>query len=199
MIPNNFGYFEAQLFWYHRYKINPLTHYWRHVKKRWTIYALIGLIFGVFDWFFLDWLANGLGPNLGENPIIFIPIILGLNYGIWLVPIIPVTLYETRQAKTIKTPIFAGALTWSCAILSYYSYYAILFSLGRLPHMDYFNILNQDFQKVRAIYWRWFNGIILFQILEWIPIGVIGGGLIGSIIWCLYQKRNQSNLKYENK
>lgn len=79
--------------------------------KRWFVYILIGLVFGVVDWFFVDWLSRGLGPNLGDNPFIIIPIIIGLNYGIWLVPIIPVVIYETRQADRIKGPILAGILT----------------------------------------------------------------------------------------
>jgi hypothetical protein len=164
------------------------------VLKRWYVYALIGLIFGIFDWFFLDWLAKDIGPNLGENSIIVTPIILGLNYGIWLLPIIPVTIYESRLAKTIKNPIFAGMLTWSSAILSYYVFYAILLSLGRLPRLDHFNVFNQDFPEVRATYWRWFNSLILFQMFEWIPIAVVGGGLIGAVVWCITNKINNRNI-----
>ena len=87
--------------------------------KRWHLYVLIGLAFGVFDWFFLQWLSKGFGPNLGENPFIVIPIIIGLNYGIWLVPIIPIVIYETLGAKSIKSPILAAILTWCCALFSY--------------------------------------------------------------------------------
>lgn len=162
--------------------------------KRWYLYALIGLIFGIFDWFFLDWLAKDLGPSLGENPFIVIPIMLGLNYGIWLVPLIPVCFYEARQAKSIKGPAFAGMLTWSSAILSYYAYYAILLSLSRLPHLEYFNIFSQEFREVRAIFWRWFNRIILLQLIEWIPIAVIGGGLIGAVVWWITNKINHRNI-----
>ena len=162
--------------------------------KRWYRYALIGVIFGIFDWFFLDWLAKDLGPSLGENQIIVIPIMLGLNCGIWLVPIISVTIYESRLAKTIKKPIFAGMLTWRFTIFSYYVYCAILFSLGRLPKLGYFNILSQEFKEVRAIYWRWFNGIILIQLIEWIPIAIIGSGLIGAVIWWISHKGKERNL-----
>jgi hypothetical protein len=98
--------------------------------KRWHYYVLIGLVFGIFDWFYLDWLSRGLGPNLGENPFIVIPIIIGLNYGIWLVPVIPVVIYETQKADTIKGPILAAIITWSCALFSYYFYYAMLLVVG---------------------------------------------------------------------
>ncbi|MDF1520483.1 MAG: hypothetical protein RQ728_00335 [Brevefilum sp.] len=166
--------------------------------KRWYLYALIGLIFGIFDWFYLDWLARGLSPNLGENPFIVIPIILGLNYGIWLVPIIPVTLYEANRAKTIKSPIFAGILTWSCAILSYYIFYAFLLSLGRLPNLEHLNIFGQNFENVRPEYWRMFNRIILFQFLEWTPIAVIGGGVAGAIAWWVIRRFKHPKSKFTN-
>jgi hypothetical protein len=46
---------------------------------------LIGLIFGIIDWFYLDWLAHISWGNLGQT-ILVVPIILAMNYGIWLVP-----------------------------------------------------------------------------------------------------------------
>ena len=133
-----------------------------------------------------------------HKSFIVIPIILGLNYCIWLVPIIPVTLYEARRANTIKNPIFAGILTWSCAILSYYAYYAMLLSLGRLPHLEHLNVFGQDFQSLQTEYWRIFKRIILFQFLEWIPIAVIGGRLTGAIIWWILQRLIRKKHKFIN-
>ncbi|MFA7406874.1 MAG: hypothetical protein WCY93_03415 [Anaerolineaceae bacterium] len=40
--------------------------------KRRYYYALIGLVFGVMDWFYPGWLSCGFGPNLGENPFMVI-------------------------------------------------------------------------------------------------------------------------------
>jgi len=62
-----------------------------------------------------------------------VPIILAMNYGIWLVPLIPVVNYEAKNTQKIVNPMLAGMLTWSFAIFSYYAYYAILLSLGKLP------------------------------------------------------------------
>jgi len=158
-------------------------------NRRWYLYGLIGLIFGMIDWFYLDWLAFGLGQNLPENPIIVIPIIVGLNYGIWLVPIIPVTIYESQRADSIKGPIKAGILTWVCALLSYYAFYAVLFSLGKLPNLEWFNIFGARFDGFWWQYWQWIRRIILLQLLEWLPIGLIGGGTIGSLAWWTTRKR----------
>ena len=88
-------------------------------KLRFLFYAIIGLIFGVIDWFYLDWLAHSSWGSLGKS-ILVIPIIILMNYGIWLVPIVPVVIYEARHAERIITPMLAGMLTWSCAIFSYY-------------------------------------------------------------------------------
>ncbi len=165
--------------------------------KRWYFYGLIGLVFGIFDWFFIKWLSQGLGPNLGENPIIIIPIILTLNYGIWLLPIIPVVIYETRHAAKIKGPILAGIFTWCCAIFSYYVYYGTLLSLGKLIHMEKLNLFGPRYDGFWGDYWHMFKRIILSQFLEWIPIAVIGGGITGAIAWWIFHKRPQEENEYQ--
>ena len=156
--------------------------------KRWHYYILIGLVFGVFDWFYLDWLSSGLGPNLGENPLIIIPIIIALNYGIWLVPIIPVAFYETKKTDHIKGPILAGILTWCCALFSYYAYYAILLSLGRLPNLAHLNLFAERYDGFWGEYGRMFIRIIFWQFIEWIPIAVIGSSIIGAFFWWVIKK-----------
>ncbi len=163
--------------------------------KRWQVYVLIGLVFGVLDWFYLDWLSRGLGPNLGENPFIVIPIIIGMNYGIWLVPIIPVVIYEARRAEHIKSVMLTGILTWCCALCSYYTYYAILLSLGKLPNLAHLNLFGGRYAGFWRDYWAMFKRVILFQLLEWIPIAVIGGGVVAALAWWLTKKRR---LKPEN-
>jgi len=161
--------------------------------KRWHYYALIGLIFGILDWFYLDWLARGVGPNLGENPLIVIPIIIAMNYGIWLIPIIPVTIFEARKSADIRRTGLAGILTWCCAIFSYYVYYWILLSMGKLVHLEHLNIFGERYDGFWSEYGQMFWRIILAQFLEWLPIAVIGGGLVGVIAWRLFHKRINDN------
>lgn len=161
--------------------------------KRWHVYILIGLIFGIIDWFYLDWLSRGLGPNLGENPFIVIPIIIGLNYGIWLVPIIPVVIYESRKADTVKGPILAGVLTWCCALFSYYTYYAVLLSLGKLPNLAHLNIFGVRYEGFWSEFGRMYMRVILLQFLEWLPVAVIGGSIIAVFFWWLTGRRKKQN------
>lgn len=46
-----------------------------------------------------------------------------MNYGIWLVPLVPAVIFESRKADRIVAPILTGVLIWSSAILSYYLFY----------------------------------------------------------------------------
>jgi hypothetical protein len=156
-------------------------------RRRTALYALLGLVFGVIDWFYLDWLANAwsgatIAPALG------IPLVLVMNYGVWLVPIVPVVLYESRRSEQMLAPMLAGALTWSMAMVSYYSYYAILLSLGRLMHLDHLNVIGPKPEEFWPEYWRMFNRIILSQYLEWTAIAVVGGAVTGAAVFWLSRR-----------
>jgi hypothetical protein len=159
-------------------------------KRRFWLYALIGLIFGIIDWFYLDWLAHISWGSLGDS-ILVVPIIIVMNYGIWLVPIIPVAIYETRHAEKIVSPMRAGTLTWSCAIFSYYAYYAILLSLGKLVHLEHLKIFGDKDETFWYYYWQMFKGIILGQFFEWIIVAVVGGAILGALVFWFFHKKSQ--------
>ena len=156
-------------------------------KHNFFLYALIGLIFGVIDWLYLNWLAHISWGSLGES-ILVLPVIIGMNYGIWLVPILPVVIYEARHADRIIHPMLAGMLTWSCAIFSYYTYYAILLSLGKLIHFEHLNIFGEKYETFWYEYWQMFKGIILGQFFEWLIIALICGAIIGALTFRFLRK-----------
>jgi hypothetical protein len=162
---------------------------------RWTLYTLIGLGFGVIDWYYLDWLAFDFGRSLTLSPILGIIVLVALNYGIWLVPIIPVVIVESRKATKIKGPVLAGILTWCAAILSYYIYYGILLSLGKLPNMAYLNVFSRKYDGFWLDYWRKLKYLILAQVLEWLPIAIIGGAVLGALAWWIFHRRRKSALE----
>jgi len=162
---------------------------------RFPLYAVIGLIFGIVDWFYLNWLAHISWGSLGVS-ILVLPIIIGMNYGIWLVPIIPVVIYESRHTLKIWNPMLAGMLTWSCAIFSYYFYYSALLSFGKLIHLEQFNIFDDKAETFWYYYWQMFKGIILGQFFEWIIIAVIGGAIIGALsFWFIRRNRKDMMMK----
>jgi hypothetical protein len=112
-----------------------------------------------------------------------IPVMILMNYGIWLVPLVPAVIFESRKADRIVTPILTGVLIWSSAILSYYLFYWTLLSLGKLPNLEYLRIFGTHPGNFWVDYWRKVKNLILGQFLEWIPITIIGGAIIGALAW----------------
>ncbi len=161
---------------------------------RFFLYVLIGLFFGIIDWFYLNWLAHISWGRLGDSFFI-IPIIILMNYGIWLIPIIPVVIYEAKIVQKIIFPALAGMLTWMSAIFSYYVYYGILLSLGKLVHLEHLNIFGDKYDAFWYEYWQMFKGIILGQFFEWIIIAIIGGGVIGALAFAIFHKKVNTELR----
>ena len=141
----------------------------------------------MIDWFYLDWLAHLSWGSLGESRLV-VPIIIGMNFGIWLVPIIPMEIYESRVAEKNIYSMFAGILTWSCAIFSYYVYYAIMLSKGILFNLEHLNVFGDKYATFWPEYWQMFNRIILSQFFEWIIIAIIGGAITGALTFWFFHK-----------
>lgn len=157
-------------------------------RRRILFYAAIGLIFGVLDWFYLDWLAHLSWGSLGQS-VVVVPIILILNYGIWLVPVIPIAIYEARRAQRITSPIAASVITWLCAMVGYYGFYALQLSLGKLPSYEHLNIFGEKYPGFWLDFSRIFNRVILSQFLEWTLIAIVCGSILGAIIFKLFRQK----------
>lgn len=148
------------------------------MKKRLLTYCLIGLIFGVLDWYYLNLLANFPWGSLGEK-LIIVPIIILLNFGIWLVPVLAIVIHEIYSSKSVRLSTLSGIVTWGFSILGYYTYYTVLLSFWGLPHMEHMLVTKEH----PATFWQdWFETfqvVILNQFLEWIPVAIVGGGVLG--------------------
>jgi hypothetical protein len=76
---------------------------------------VIGILFDVFDFFYQELMHVYIASSIARIILIF---------GIWLVPAIPVILYEARFTESRWKASLACVLTWSAAIVSYYLYTA---------------------------------------------------------------------------
>ena len=156
------------------------------MKKRWLLYSLIGLAFGLIDWYYLDLLAHFPWGSLGQSPLV-IPIIIAMNYGIWLVPVVPIAIYETRQSKSTACSAAASVVVWGSAIFSYYAFYTALLAIWGLPQMDYLLIFGEHSPTFWQDWAKVFQKLILNQFIEWIIVAIIGGSITGLITSRLYQ------------
>ena len=170
------------------------------MRNRWIIYVAIGICFGILDWYFLDLLASlnqvqFLNENLPSFVQVLIVILLvSMNYGIWLIPVIPVAIYEMKRSHSIRKAALAAILIWSTAIFSYYTYYAILLVFFGLPNLEFMLFSNHQTVSYWADWWPPFKRVILDQFVEWIGIALIGGGIVGSMSAFIFKSLSK-NLK----
>ena len=176
--------------------------------KRWIIYILIGLVFGIIDWYFIDLLAY-LSQTQRLNAFflersefirqLYVIVLIVLNYGIWLVPAIPIAIIEMKRSGRLWKATLAAVLVWSMALLSYYAYYAFLLMFVGLPNFDFMLFKNRLAATYWADWWPPFKRVIVDQFFEWLLVGLAGGTIIGVISAYLYsispKKREALKLK----
>ena len=151
------------------------------MKKRWFVYALIGIAFGIFDFYYQIFIYNfsyqQVFPGFG---ISFIRAILVL--AIWLVPIIPIILHEVKISASTWLSALASALTWSAAIIGYYltnAFQLAIIGVSARPEMHISNRNDPYFWTN----WRFvFLETLVADNLEWIVVAVIGGSVIGLLL-----------------
>lgn len=158
--------------------------------KRLLVYALVGLVFGIIDWYYLDLLAHFPWGDLGNNPIV-VPIIIALNFGIWLVPVLPVTYHESQQSGSVLRSAASGAMVWSASMISYYTWYTLLLLFWGLPNLDHLLFARRN----QPGYWQdlgsMFKRVIQDQFIDWLPIAIIGGSLVGLVVWRITMRKKQ--------
>ena len=145
-------------------------------KKRWLVYALVGILFGIFDFYFqqIDFGASSLARVLAI-------------FGIWLVPLVPIALYEARISRSILKPALASIFTWSIAIIAYYLYLLVgLVFIGQASRPEMHISSTSD-----PYYWENLQSVFLGDIgggiVEWIGLAIVGGGILGSLIGFAYK------------
>lgn len=156
-------------------------------RKRWLLYGLIGVLFGLFDFYFQQ-IAQSDSSLVVRVIIIF---------GIWLVPLVPIALYEAKRSRSELKTAFACAFTWSIAIVAYYLYMVVeLIAMAKdtRPELHFSN--SHD-----PYYWSNLGQVLgndmVGGILEWIPLALVGGGLLGLSIGFLYKTATKRKISKE--
>ncbi len=157
------------------------------MKKRWLVYALIGILFGVFDFYYqiflyntFDQLSSGFGTNFVRSIFVL---------GIWLVPIVPIILYESKKSNSSWLPALASALTWSIAVVVYYLTNAFQLAIIGVPSRPEMHISNRN----DAFFWKnwidvFINDLVLNN-LEWMVVALFGGTVMGLLLNFILRNR----------
>lgn len=155
------------------------------MRKRWFVYAFIGTVFGVFDFYYQISIYNifdvqGIsGP--GMTLVRSIPVL-----GIWLVPVIPVILHEARFSRSSWLSALTSALTWSAAMVGYYLTNAFQLAVIGVSSRQEMHISNFN----DPYFWANWRGVFLEALvadnLGWMVVAVTGGSVIGFALSFVY-------------
>lgn len=157
------------------------------MKKRWLIYILIGVLFGVFDFYYQEFTQGIITSTI----MWFV-----VAWSVWLIPVIPIVLYEAKISKSVVRSIFANILVWSVSVISYYMYIPIkLVLIGQSTMLDFYiyNYKSQFYwSNLKSLIW----GLISEDAPEWLVVAILGGLIVGFVISFSYLRlRKLSNIK----
>lgn len=157
------------------------------MKRRWVIYLIVGIVFGVVDFFYQGFLSNfrqqqAFTPSL-EGEIAWLVLIIG----IWLLPIFPIVLYEARISRSRLRSALASLSTWCASIVFYYLTNAAQLAFLGVPGRPELHISNRSapffWENWASVFWQ---DIILGGITEWIMVAVVGGFIVGFLVSFFY-------------
>ncbi|WP_226351554.1 hypothetical protein [Pseudonocardia sp. ICBG601] len=151
-------------------------------RRRWLYYLLVGLCFGVVDFYFHTFIQRWTG--LG---------VFFLGLGVWLVPLLPVVLNESAVTRRTSRAVAAGIAVWLAAIVAYYAYLGFnLVVIGRASRPEMHFTSHTD-----PYYWSnvsyLFGDEVLGGILEWSPVAVVGGAAIGWLVSTMYLRTTRAH------
>jgi len=150
------------------------------MKKRWRIYLLSGVLFGVIDFYYQNWMMQ---LNVGQ----FLLIILILV--IWLFVAVPAAWYEASHSRSVWLSATASVIAWSSAVVSYYLYLVAKLVLIGEPARPEMHISNRQDPYFWTNVWAIFKGDFTSGLFEWLPVALIGGGLVGLVVGLLVTRR----------
>ncbi|MBN1047051.1 MULTISPECIES: hypothetical protein [unclassified Clostridium] len=148
------------------------------MKKRWYIYIVIGILFGIFDFYYQEFTQD---IHISSFVIWFV-----VAWVVWLIPSIPIVLYETKVSESKKKSVLANILVWSISVCSYYLYMAIKLIFIGQESMKFLHISNYKDQFYLSNLKNLFLGDVLSGITEWIVIAIVGGTVCGFLISFIY-------------
>ncbi len=155
------------------------------MRKRWLRYCLVGLIFGVLDWHYLDLMAHFPWEKFSWSPIVA-PVAALIEHVGWFLVAFLTTIYEAHGSRSIGRAMAVSIVVWTSALVGYYVYYMALLALWGLPPMEHLVLWGKHLPTFGHDWAVAFRRLIVKQFLEWMVVALVGGGLLGMFTGRLY-------------
>ncbi len=156
-------------------------------RGRFICYAIIGVAFGVLNWFFLDQVGGwtnaitgwGAGPR-PANPLLD-DLTQWSGLALWLVPTLIVILLEIGASRRPALSALGVTLLWFAANVTYYLIY-----VGKLVLGSGGPQLGVRLDEGWATYWHGVAQLRLHQMVGqdfvlWSTVALVGGPIIGGL------------------
>lgn len=147
------------------------------MKSRWRIYALVGILFGVFDFYY-----QNFTQRVEVSSLVRIILILG----VWLAPLIPIILYESKVTRSTWRAALASVFTWCVSVAAYYLTNGVQLAFIGVPGRLELHIPNYSAPHFLSNWLSVFLYDLIGGSLEWLVVAVVGGGTIGFLVSFLY-------------
>jgi hypothetical protein len=143
------------------------------MRKRWLIYVLIGILFGIVDFYYQEFTQEIITSTI---------VWLVVAWSVWLIPIIPIVLYEAKISKSVLKSVLANILVWNVSVISYYMYIPIkLVFIGQSTMLEFYiyNYKSEFYwSNLKALIWH----LISQDAPEWLVVAILGGLIVGFCI-----------------
>ena len=147
-------------------------------KNRWFVYALLGIVFGIVDFYY-----QGLVQGIGNNTLLIFMVLV-----IWVVIVIPVAINEAKITRSAWKAALASTFTWVLSVISYYLFMMVKLMFIGEPGRPELHITS----RTDPYYWDGVKSVMQYDILggitEWVLVAIIGGTVIGYLIGLIYLK-----------
>lgn len=153
-------------------------------KNRWFVYALLGIVFGIVDFYY-----QGLVQGIGNNALLIFMVLV-----IWVVIVIPVAINEAKITRSAWKAALASTFTWVLSVISYYLFMMVKLMFIGEPGRPELHITS----RTDPYYWDSIKSVMQYDILggiaEWVLVAIFGGTVIGYLIGLIYLKTKPKKL-----
>jgi hypothetical protein len=153
--------------------------------KRFLAYIVVGVSFGVIDWYGVQALLP-VTHRLSRGNLALALMGEAVNWGVWLLPATPVAVYEARRSGKAVWSGMAVVTLWLSSIVAYYLYYTYLLAFVGVHRMEDLLIFGPRPNYFWGLWAITMRSLILRQMGEWGMVALVGGFIVGWLVSWVY-------------
>ena len=157
------------------------------MRARILLYTFIGCLIGIAAWYIAHQQYN-LQMLLHFLPFASLVSFMLTITCVWLIPAVLVAYVEARQTQHSWSPALAVACFWTTMVTTYYFCYGVVIAITGAGQLEFLRIVNATNPDVLDDWSQFFIWSVISNITEWLPVAIIGGGVVGWFVARIYTR-----------